>query len=267
MTSVRLETELQQLLKDTSTIRTSRRTDCPSCGGKNTFSVTNLGTLMLFYCFKASCKFKGKRKIDLTIDAVESKFRVNGNKVGTPIILDTFLFIPELISPTRIRSYLYNNNCWEAYREGRADIRFDPYEDRVVFMIYEQDTPVAAIGRSLVDKLPKWKRYGKESKPFICAKDVETFSKTLVIVEDCCSACAASMCHDSAALLGTHLQAAYLKEFLVYDKFILALDKDASKLAFKLQKELQYYRPTKILLLEEDLKGHSPEKVRSLFNV
>ncbi len=267
MTSEKLETELQQLLDATSITKVSKRTDCPSCGGKNTFSATNLGTIVLFYCFKASCKFRGKRKIDVTIDAVESKFSANRGVTDTPIILDTFLFIPELTYSPRIKEYLHKNNCWDAYREGRADIRYDPYEDRVVFMIYEQDTPVSAIGRSLVNKLPKWKRYGKRSKPFMCSKDVEISSETLVIVEDCCSACAVSICYDSAALLGTHLQEHYLKEFLTYDRFIIALDKDASKLAFEMQKRLQYYKPTKIMLLEEDLKTYNPEKIRSLFNV
>jgi len=68
-------------------------------------------------------------------------------------------------------------------------------------------------------------------------------------------------------LLGTFLQASYLKEFLEYDKFVLALDQDASKLAFSMQKELQYYRPTTILLLTEDLKTYNTEEIRKLFNV
>lgn len=267
MTSNKLETKLQRLIDDTITTKISKRTDCPSCGGKNTFSVTNLGTVILYYCFRASCKFRGKKEISLTTDAVKETLNINQDKIGIPIILDTFLFIPELTYSTKIKEYLCTNNCWDAYREGRADIRYDPYEDRVVFMIYEHDTPVSAIGRSLVNKLPKWKRYGKISKPFMCAKDAEVPSETLVIVEDCCSACAVSVSHDSAALLGTYLQEQHIKEFLTYDKFIIALDKDASNLAFEMQKKLQYYKPTKILLLEEDLKTYSPDKIRSLFNV
>ncbi len=242
--------------------------DCPSCGGKNTLSITNLGSIVLFYCFKASCKLRGKRKTDLTIDNLKEKFLDSKDEPSTPVILDTFLFIPELTGPARIKTYLHDNNCWDAYREGRADIRYDPYEDRIVFMIYELDTPVSAIGRGLSElAVPKWKRYGKRSKPFICSKDSETISKTLVIVEDCCSACAASAYSDSAALLGTYLPDNYLKEFLAYDEFIIALDKDASKLAFKMQKELQVYKPTKMLLLEEDLKAYDADGIRSLFNV
>ena len=178
------------------------------------------------------------------------------------------VFIPETLSRERINRFLHDNNCWDAYREGRADIRYDIREDRVVFMIwkYAGTEPVDAVGKKLTTAGSKWKRYGKVSVPFICPMESESQSKTLIIVEDCCSACAASAYCDSAALLGTFLQASYLSEFLLYDNFILALDQDASKLALKMQRELQYYRPTKVLFLTEDLKTYNPTEIRRLFN-
>ena len=268
MTSKKSEIDLQQILKkDIPAPQTSRRMDCPECGGKNTFSITNLGTIILFYCFKASCKLKGKRKTDISIDDLKNKFTFKKTPIDINYYLDRFVFIPETIGRERISIFLHDNNCWDAYKSGIADIRYDPYEDRIVFMIYEDSIPVDAVGRSLTGTGPKWRRYGKASVPFICPTDRQDkkYTKTLVIVEDCCSACAASAYSDSAALLGTFLQASYLKEFLRYDKFILALDNDASKLAFSMQKELSYYRPTTMLLLKEDLKTYNAEEIRRLF--
>ena len=270
MTSNRFEIKLQQLLENIPVPKTSKRLDCPNCGGHNTLSITNLGTIVLFYCFRASCNLKGKSQVDLSIDTVKKAFQPELEKKEDAFSLDDFLFMSEITGKGRIEKYLQDNNCWEAYQNGRADIRYDPYEDRVVFMIYANDGtghPKSAVGRRLGGTGSKWKRYGKKSLPFICPKELEADSDTLVIVEDSCSACAASSCHDSAALLGTFLQASYLGEFLNYKKFILALDKDASKLAFKMQRELQYYRPTKILLLEEDLKALKLDKIRRLFDV
>lgn len=269
MSSNRSETDLQKLLKVIPEPKTSRRMDCPSCGGSNTFSITNLGTIVLFYCFKASCKLKGKQSVEISLDSLKKEFKNTSQDNSTFSASDSFLFIPETLGRERINNYLHKNNCWDAYREGRADIRYDPHEDRVVFMIWciGDHEPVDAIGRKLSKGAPKWKRYGKSSNPFICPKELENVqNKTLIIVEDCCSACAASSYADSAALLGTSLQASYLKEFLQYDNFILALDKDASKLAFNMQRELQYYRPTKILLLTEDLKSYNPSEIRKLFD-
>lgn len=269
------ETKLQQLLKDIPEPQTSRRMDCPNCGGKNTFSITNLGTILLFYCFRASCKLKGKRPTNISIDSLRKEFKVGANdRPDNSFVLNRFIFIPETVGRERINIFLHDNNCWDAYREGLADIRYDPYDDRVVFMIWDLFTgqPIDAVGKKLTTGSgPKWRRYGKSSQAFICPTNRysqgEKHTETLIIVEDCCSACAASAYCDSAALLGTFLQANYLKEFLQYDKFIIALDQDASKLALSMQKELQYYRPTAIKLLTEDLKCYNAEEIRRLFYV
>lgn len=262
------ETKLQQVLKDLPSPRTSKRYDCPDCGGIGTFSVSNLGTIILFHCFRASCKLRGKRTVEVSIDSIKKEFEQPSKTTQLAFDLDNFLFIPEMLNNSDIKNMIHKYNCWEAYREGRADIRYDPKEYRIVFIIYALAVPVSAIGRRISSKGgSKWKRYGKVSMPFICTADVESQTDTLIIVEDCCSACAASAYSDSAALLGTYLPAGYLKEFLKYDKFIIALDKDASKLAFKMQKELQYYRPTKILLLQEDLKDLNAKEIRCMFNV
>ena len=269
MSSDKLETKLQRLLEDPVLPRTSKRFNCPSCGGINTFSVTNLGTILLFHCFKASCKFRGKRATEISVTNLKEKFACTAESKQLAFDVDNFFFIPETLNRNIINNILHKYNCWEAYREGRADIRFDPKENRFVFIIYDSSTPVAAIGRKLLATIegPKWKRYGKVSMPFICVADIESQTDTLIVVEDCCSACAASAYCDSAALLGTYLPASYIKEFLKYDKFILALDQDASKLAIKMQKDLQYYRPTKIMLLTEDLKSFNTSEIKRLFNV
>lgn len=267
MSSSKLDSKLNQIIDRDLQPKTSKRTDCPNCGGKNTLSITNLGTIILFYCFKANCNLKGKRLVEASISSLKQSFTVPKTESPT-LCLNNFLFIPEMSGKSRITDYLHKINAWEAYRDGRADIRYDPHEDRVVFLIYKvnDSLPTSGCGRKLSGKGPKWKRYGKNSIPFICQTDRETKSKTLIIVEDCASACAASAYMDTAALLGTFLQANYLPEFLHYEKFIVALDKDASRLSFKMQQELHYYRPTKIITLEEDLKCYNAPDIRKIFN-
>ena len=195
MNLAKLEIKLQHFLDDIPEPKTSKRMDCPSCGGQNTFSITNLGTMVLFYCFRASCNFKGKRYIDVSTETLKKGFQGKVEAFQSEIDLNSFLFIPETIGRERINNYLHDNNCWDAYREGRADIRYDPKEDRVVFMLYSlglHPKIVGAIGRKLSGTGQKWNRYGKSTSPFICFANPDIPSKTLVIVEDCCSACAVS---------------------------------------------------------------------------
>ena len=86
--------------------------------------------------------------------------------------------------------YLHKNNCWEAWSWGRADIKYDVKQDRVVFLIKNRNSHkfVGAVGRGLNKNVyPKWFMYGNKDVPFKCGECDDA-----VIVEDCPSACAVS---------------------------------------------------------------------------
>ena len=50
----------------------TKRMDCPNCGGKNTFTVTNnLGSLV-WNCYKVSCNVRGGNRVHLTVDDIRA---------------------------------------------------------------------------------------------------------------------------------------------------------------------------------------------------
>jgi len=66
---------------------TSRRMNCPECGKKNTFSVTNDNGQHLWNCFHASCGVKGRSDHRITADNADimlSKLRRNATQQTTP---------------------------------------------------------------------------------------------------------------------------------------------------------------------------------------
>lgn len=40
----------------------TQRTNCPHCGGYNTFTITNDDGNLIWNCYKLSCNVRGKRK-------------------------------------------------------------------------------------------------------------------------------------------------------------------------------------------------------------
>ena len=48
----------------------TRRTNCPSCGGIKTFTITNNMGSLVWNCYKASCKISGGTRVHLTADDI-----------------------------------------------------------------------------------------------------------------------------------------------------------------------------------------------------
>ena len=64
-----------------------------------------------------------------------------------------------IYSDDKAMQYLHKNNCWEACSWGRAGIKFDIAQNRVVFCVRDTETDeiVGAVGRGLNSKVyPKW---------------------------------------------------------------------------------------------------------------
>ncbi len=222
--------------------------------------------MVMWYCFKAGCHIRGRTKSQVTEESLKEALRTPTPRGFADKFNTTpFKFIPLSKAPLIIT--MKKNHAYLAFADHRADIRYDPKQNRMVFIVYDNGTPVDAIGRRLGvgSKIPKWHRYGKAGQPFVCKKGKATRSDTLVVVEDCFSACAATVAHDGAALMGTSLYATFIPVFKKYKKIIIALDADATREAMEIQKNLNWHVPTRVVRLEEDLKGMPPLMTKRLF--
>ena len=193
---------------------TDVRIDCPFCFHGNTFTLKNIDGKIMWNCFYASCNAKGiiskemspeelKNFLNGTIKELSAKNKV---QLENKIKWNVPNYFTSVHSDNRALNYVKKNNCFNAMQKGLAKIMYDPKQDRVVFLIKEQNKVVGAIGRAITSATyPKWFIYGKKSNPFICGNHREA-----VLVEDCASACAVSNVITGIALLGTSLSEEYI---------------------------------------------------------
>ena len=242
------------------------RMDCPACGKKNTFSVSEVNGERLWYCFHADCDVKGRTGFRVR---KQSPYHPLLKSKSQPLsITNTFLdfelpdtFVPLSRQP-EAESYVRRVNAYEAYRNGLADIRYDFRMDRVVYLIRHENRVVDAAGRSLDNSVkPKWWRYGKSGYPFVCGS-----GRTGVVVEDCASACSLSLLCGGVALLGTNLLDSFIPTLRTYDRLVVALDKDATQKALNLVRRLQAIRPTSLVILDKDVKDMTDDERKHTFD-
>lgn len=225
----------------------SRRIDCPFCGGGKTFGIKYQDGAKVWNCFKASCGIRGSKKVGYTLEGLKGKLA--GTASSTPKLS---VGIPPHLSPARNHpeavAYLKSVNSLQAYEDGLIDIRYSPALRRVLFMM---PSSVGAVGRSLKGEKPKWKNYGDTTGLLTIGK-----GKTAVLVEDAASAASVSrfLFCSGCALLGTSITSLQRYQLRAFNKVIVALDKDASRKALRLQSKLEGRVATSVLLLEEDLK-------------
>lgn len=237
---------------------TSRRIDCPFCGGKKTFTISNIEGSRVWNCYKLSCNASGKQGGRRSLSSVSRYLGSQGTSEASP---GPSLRLPDTLSRVdhhpSVLEWLSEHHCIEAYRSKRADIRYDPMRDRVLFI--EGDMGVGRTMKPLAK--PKWLSYGDTSGGYCVGS-----GKTVVVVEDAASACAVSSVEGYVgfALLGTSLLPAHKNRLAVYDSAVLALDEDASIKALVMVRKMDGFIPTKLLLLEQDLKYLSAEEIRKL---
>lgn len=240
----------------------SKRFDCPSCGGTNSFSVTNRGGSLAYHCFKSSCNVAGVRQLDgqSTKTLLEGYNRVEKRKPFT--VPDTFL--PTESSDSCIRYLSKYPAAYLAFKRLGDITRFDVKENRLVYLVRDsKNNFVDAVGRSLNRAhTPKWKRYGSTSIPFSVGP---SGASTCVLCEDAISASVVGLVgFTGAALMGTSLHAGFTTWMDVFDRAVVALDADASVKALSIAQQLNFYLPTKVLLLTRDLKMYTVQELKTL---
>ena len=177
---------------------------------------------------------------------------------------DVFTLPDTFVSLSRepdAESYVRQVNAYDAYQEGRVDIRYDFRMNRVVYLIKDGNKVVDAAGRSLDPNIkPKWWRYGKSGYPFVSGR-----SPVGVILEDCASACSLSGILSGVALLGTNLMDSHLPALRTFHRLVVALDKDATGKAISMVRRLQAIRPTSLVILDKDVKDMNDDERKRTF--
>ena len=124
-----------------------------------------------------------------------------------------------------------------------------------MFPVKHGNKIVDATGRSVMKRLPKWKRYGKSGLPYAYGS-----GKVAVVVEDCISA--AVVGNDvwcGVAVLGTSLSDSHKRYLAQFSTAIIALDPDALPKTLMMAKELRgFVDDVRVLRLTDDLKYGNP---------
>jgi hypothetical protein len=218
----------------------SLRVVCPSCKAEHEQSFmirkSDLGDLT-GYCFRATCPIHGKVVGDKSVHTYEaqtSKFKprvYEGQKQLAPMHLRMFLWRK------------YNIGLNKAVAEGVA---YNEAQRRMVWPCYDKDFEsfghmTKAMPQASKD-YPKWVTYFDRETVKLHYPRANIWNEykgnTIVAVEDIISAVRIAQVCDSVALLGTHLTMDMVNELASkYDKLVIALDDDATKLAYNMKKK------------------------------
>lgn len=239
----------------------TKRINCPFCGGKYTFTISNNDGSLVWNCYKASCGARGAKRVGYSIKAIKSKFDKSCNGCSNSCCTEKrTLSLPSVNSSVDnhpdVINYLRNNNCYNAYEDKAVDITYDPANDRVLFWMNNNE---GAVGRALnKNTKPKWLSYGNVSGVLAVGN-----KPTAIVVEDAASACAvyATGVYTGVALLGTNVSPLQRIQVSHYQKLIICLDKDASKKAIKISRSLIGTVNTTVCFIREDFKYMSPTSI------
>lgn len=240
------------------------RHTCFGCRRYNSLAIYRNDGQIQWTCFGNGCNIRGRQQQHLTIADIQTR-RIRKLEEQEKFILPDYLVSG--LNREAVRHYLQSVHCLEAAIEGRIQVRYDPKQNRCVFLIYNDDVLVNATGRALAKgTIPKWHIYGHERYPLICGNKDHA-----VIVEDAASAIRISKWLTGIAILGTDFSLTNISKIKKYKKLMISLDKDALRKVLKMQKELEYFADVTIGLLDEDLKNlddaHCVEFLGKHFNL
>lgn len=239
----------------------SIRVDCPFCGGRNTFGISNKDGKRIWHCFKASCGIRGSEGVGMETTSVLKRIHSTHESLPEKPKLPIPIHLSDPSNHPAVIQYLEDNNCIHALENNFIRIMYAPTDKRVLF--FNPDSS-GAVGRSLVGAKPKWKRYGSIEGVMAVGK-----GDTAVVVEDIASACAVSQLNKfkGCALLGTTLSNVQKAQLITFREVVIALDKDASATAINMQRKLEGRVNTSTIFLEEDLKCLSHSRLCDLFQI
>ena len=220
------------------------RSNCPSCDGHNTFTVTRTTSGVLYNCYKAGCNLSGASGVTIRVS----------DMVHKDAKMEKEFVLPDYVVRNRpeIQEWATQWNL----DANHFQLQYDVKENRVVFPVYNKHKIVDATGRATSKKVaPKWKRYGTSSLAYTTGN-----GPIAVLVEDVISAAVISLVDDNCmgvAILGTSLLSAHVEQLQACTGIIVALDPDAARKTLEFTRQLRGELPnTRVyaLNLEDDLK-------------
>lgn len=238
----------------------TKRSNCPMCNGKLTFTATkDLGQIK-YNCYKLDCKIRGYHHTDMTAEEVRKLMRSTPKPTQKEVLT---MDIPEyVVTPSAEHTKFHRFvKRWGLQAHG---LLYDVKDERVVFPIYHKGRMIDANGRAVGGKLPKWYRYTGAADYYI-----KGTGSTIIVVEDVVSADIAvlEVPHiSSMAILGTSLTDKHIEKLGQYNQVIVALDPDAIKktLEFKREIELWTGRDVHALKLDDDIKYRVQEDIERI---
>jgi len=235
----------------------TKRMNCPNCNGYKTFTATNNMGKLVWNCYKVSCSISGGVRVQLTSEDIKKSL---GYAVKE---LDNADFtMPEYVVPYSGQREV--NRFTERYGIDEWELHYDVKDNRAVFPIMDNGYIVDAVGRSLRNSLPKWKKYGNSGLPYSFG-----CGKVAVIVEDCVSACVVGRGEFvGVAVLGTSLVESHKKYLSQFSTVVVALDPDALPKTIAFSKELRgHVDEVKVLRLTDDLKYQNKVDMENLARI
>ena len=256
-----MKSSLQQTLDAMSLTEGQRaRTNCPVCGGFNTFSATKQNGAILYNCYRLDCKTRGASTVGMTATEIEAFMRASKELRDTTKKRKEPMEIPPFVTfETREAKSLIDK--WGLYD---VELMYDIVEGRLVFPIRDETgCLIDMVGRLLKPQtykygtntfiVPKWKRYSGGGSYYSYGR-----GSIAVVVEDAISAVAAAkMCTNAVgvAILGTSLNKDHIEYLKTFDLVLVALDPDAAQKTVAYKRQLDSFGiNAKAVRLTDDIK-------------
>lgn len=244
----------------------TKRMDCPSCKGKNTFTVSKLNGVVVYHCYRASCGLRGASMVGMSATEIQAVLRSRKEAAAKEAEQE----VPSMEIPVNF-SYDLSDKRMKAFidrwdLEG-AFLLYDVAACRAWFMLTnERGRVIDAVGRTLRGDTPKWLRANGNADYYVHATKNK---EVAVVVEDAVSAFTVHKNVLNAvgfALLGTNLNNSHIEELKKYKKVIVALDPDASLKSLQLVQKLKGHGVSSTaLLLKNDIKYKLEEDMTKLY--
>ena len=245
---------INNIINDLSLVNgESKRLDCPSCNRTKTFTVTNNMGTILYNCYSNNCSLSGKKNVNLSSEDIRKSISPTTTEYSIPFVKPDWL-----VKDNKAIAVFCKQ--WDIDPD-ELGLLYDVKECRVVFPVTKSGVMIDASGRSITQRIPKWKRYGKSSLPYSYGN-----GSVAVVVEDCISAAiVGSDVYVGVAVLGTSLSEEHKRFLSQFSTAIVALDPDALPKTIQFTKELRGYVDTVVAFkLTNDLKYRHPNDIEKL---
>jgi len=204
----------------------TKRMDCPSCKGKNTFTVSKLNGVVVYHCYRASCGLRGASMVGMSATEIQAVLRSRKEAAAKEAEQE----VPSMEIPVNFSYDLSDKRVQDFIKRWDLEgtpMLYDVAACRVHFVIHSaKGRIIDTVGRTLRGDIPKWLRTSGKADYYKRGD-----SSVAVVVEDAISACAVAKHVPNAtgfALLGTNLNDKHIEALQKYDKVVVALDPDAA---------------------------------------